>query len=112
MLVRGELEGELYLSQWLGFSDENGAGWAQPDAFLVQENLVVIFEMKLTQTESARAQLLSLYAPLIKEIFGLPCVCIQVCKNIRERPHHKITHPRELVFKPKPGMWTWHYLGA
>lgn len=111
MLQRGQIEGELFLGQWLCYSDANGIGYAQPDAFVVQEHLVVIFEAKLTQTDLARIQLLSLYAPLLKAIFNRPCVCIQVCKNLRAIPAKRIDAPQDLITHPRPGMWTWHYLG-
>lgn len=108
--AEGELPGELYLSQWIAYEDKNGQGFAQVDAFLVRDDLILLVEVKLTQTDYAKGQMLKLYLPLLKKIYQRPVVCLQVCKNLRRVPENKST-ALELVKNPKPGVWTWHWLG-
>ena len=74
---------ELLPSPWIYFLDINGKGWAQPDALLVHDNLVWIFEAKLTHTEDSVDQLLKLYVPLVKHIWpNKGHVAMEVCHNI------------------------------
>lgn len=106
-----KFEGELFIGQWLLFKDRHGYGKAQPDVYIVRSDLVVLIECKLTQTENAIPQLLSLYLPLIKELYHRPVVCIQACHNLRYVPKKLIEDPMELIKNPRPGVWTWHYIG-
>ena len=111
MLREGELEGELKLSQWISFGDENGAGWAQPDAYILMEDGILLIECKLTQSDTATPQLLSLYLPLLRKIYNLPILCLQVCHNLRYVPKKLVEGPRELLENPGPGVYVWHHLG-
>lgn len=104
--------GEFHYEQLLSFCDDNGAGWARPDIFIVWEDLILLIEVKLTQTEAAQEQLLGLYYPLLKMIYqDRTIVMVQACHNLRTKPRRKIAHPGELVAEPRRGIWTWHYLG-
>ncbi len=106
----GELEGELRLGQWILFADSNGPGWAQPDAFILMENRILLLEAKLTQTDSATPQLLSLYLPLLRKIYNLPILCVQVCRHLRYVPKKLVESPQEVLAKPGPGVFVWHFM--
>ena len=108
----GVLPGELRLSQWFLFSDSNGIGWAQTDAYLLtNDNRILLLEAKLTQTDSANPQLLSLYLPLLRHIYERPILCLQVCRNLRYLPPKLVDGPQELLDKPGAGVFTWHFRG-
>ena len=111
MIRDGELEGELRLSQWLLFADDNGIGWAQPDAYIIMKNGILLMECKLTQSDVATPQLLSLYLPLLRKIYNLPILCLQVCHNLRYVPKKIVEGPQELLEAPGPGVYVWHYIG-
>ncbi len=111
MLREGELEGELRLNQWLLFADENGIGWAQPDAFILMPSRILLIECKLTQSDVATPQLLSLYLPLLRKIYNLPILCLQACHNLRYVPKKLVEGPKELLESPGPGVFVWHFLG-
>ena len=51
MLKEGELSGDLNLSQWLFFTDINGLGWAQPDAYLLMENRILLNQTPLKRAD-------------------------------------------------------------
>jgi len=103
--------GELFVGQWLLFKDHHGYGKAQPDAYILRPELVVLIECKLTQADDAVPQLLNLYLPLIRGLYSRPVVCIQACHNLRYTPKKLIKDPIELIDSPRPGVWTWHYIG-
>ena len=107
----GELEGDLYLGQWVIYCDGSGVNWAQPDIYLIMRNYILLMECKLTQSDAATPQLLSLYLPLLRKIYNKPILCIQVCKNLRYVPKKMIESPQELLDAPGPGIFTWHHLG-
>lgn len=111
MIQNGELSGELCLNQWLLFADDNGVGWAQPDAYILMEKRILLMECKLTQSDVATPQLLSLYLPLLRKVYDLPILCLQVCHNLRYVPKRLVDGPRELLEAPGPGVFVWHYLG-
>ncbi len=111
LLRDGELEGELRLNQWIQFADDNGKGWAQPDAYLLMNSRILLIECKLTQSDNATPQLLSLYLPLLRKVYNLPILCLQVCHTLRYIPKKIVTGPQELLDLPGPGVFVWHYLG-
>ena len=111
MLRDGELDGELNLNQWILFADANGVGWAQPDAFVLMQDKILLLESKLTQSDTATPQLLSLYLPLLRKIYNLPILCLQVCHNLRYVPSKLVEGPEELLKAPGPGVFVWHFLG-
>ena len=111
MVQDDQLSGELRLNQWLLFADDNGIGWAQPDAYILMEKRILLIECKLTQSDVATPQLLSLYLPLLRKIYDLPILCLQVCHNLRYVPKRLVEGPRELLNDPGPGVFVWHYLG-
>ncbi len=105
------LDGELFLGQWILFNDKFGVGWAQPDAYILMEERIFLFEVKLTQSDSAVPQLLSLYLPLLRKIYNLPILCCQVCKNLRYIPKKLVETPQEVLANPGPGVFVWHFIG-
>ena len=106
----GRLEGELFIGQWIQFSDQYGISWAQPDAYILMENRILLLEAKLTQADSAVPQLLSLYLPLLRSIYELPILCIQVCRNLRYVPRKLVESPQEVLQNPGPGVFVWHFI--
>lgn len=107
----GRLDGELFLKQWILFADQSGIGWAQPDAYILMGNRILLLEAKLTQTDSATPQLLSLYLPLLRQIYNLPILCVQVCHNLRYIPKKIVESPQEVLKNPGPGVFVWHFIG-
>ena len=111
-LQRRNLGGQLFFQQWILFADSNGLGWAQPDAYVLWDDLLLLMEAKLTQNKDADAQLLSLYLPLLRRIYQVPILCLQVCKNLRTAPPKLVDGPEDLLSCPGPGVHTWHFLGG
>lgn len=100
---------EFCAAQWVQFSDEQGVSFAQPDAWIECKDMVLLFECKLTQSDGAEMQAMSLYAPLLEELLGKPVVGCQVFKNIRYRTGRMVESVEELL--GKSGYWLWHNLG-
>lgn len=111
MIKDGELSGVLHLGQWFLFSDQNGTGWAQADAYLVMKDKILLMECKLTQNDTAVAQMISLYLPILRYIYDLPVLCLQVCRNLHYVPSKFVESPQELIDNPGPGAYTWNLLG-
>lgn len=107
----GRLPGELHLGQWISYNDANGHGYAQPDAYLVADGHVLLAEVKLTQTDAAEQQLQRLYKPLLQQLYGLPVLCLQVCRRLRHVAKRPVSGPAELLAAPRPGTHTWHFRG-
>jgi len=108
---RRSLGGEICFQQWIMFADSNGLGWAQPDLYVLLDDLLLLIECKLTQSESAEDQLMRLYLPLLRDIYQMPTLCLQVCKNLRVVPRKLVDGPEDLMKFPGPGVYTWHYIG-
>lgn len=111
MLRRSLPSVPCYLSQWIEFEDLNGHGYAQPDAYLVLADKLLLFETKLSERDGAYAQL-RLYAELLEHIFELPSVRVQVCKSLRPGRRNEISGlARILEAEPGPVNYVWHWLG-
>ncbi len=111
LILSNDLDGELFLGQWIIYADQHGTGWAQPDAYLLMKDQILLLEIKLTQNDSAVPQLLSLYLPLLRHLYNLPILCGQVCRNLRYIPKKFVESPQEILAKPGPGVFTWHFIG-
>ena len=68
-------------SQWIHFSDINGYGYAQPDAFIEKDTFVLCIEIKLKENSVGYLQMFQLYRPLLEHIYKKPVYCLQICKN-------------------------------
>lgn len=55
--------------QWFEYRTEDGPGWCQTDLLLESANRVVVVEVKLTDLVAARAQLKTLYLPVLHAAF-------------------------------------------
>lgn len=112
LMARGDLVGELHLDQWLRFTDKNGTGYCQPDAYIVSDEAILLIEVKLTQTQTAHTQMLKLYLPLLRMMYEKPVVCLQIFKNARAviPAKWKIKHPEELQRFPERGVFNWQVL--
>lgn len=75
------LEPSFHYSQWIEFTDAGGSGFACPDIFIVLENKILLFEVKLTQTPNAVAQMRQLYEPLLACIFNYPIIRCEIYRN-------------------------------
>lgn len=85
--------GSILYQQWFSVEPSNLSKpqFFCPDLLLVGPRAVVLFEIKLTQTELAAAQLRR-YAPMIEEFFSLPTILCCVFKNLLQRPPALITN--------------------
>lgn len=102
---------ELISHQWFSFNDSNGGGCCEADHYLIHpRGFIILLECKLTQTDSAIDQMVKLYVPVLKEIYGMPVIPVQVCKNMRYQPDNLITDIEVLLKEPRMAVWTWHYL--
>jgi hypothetical protein len=73
----------LRVGQWLRFEDDSGKGWAQPDFYIPQPDLIWLFECKLTFRDEALDQLGKLYGPLLAGLYpGIPQHRIVVCRDL------------------------------
>lgn len=112
-IKEGELPAELISGQWFRFEDSRGPGYCQIDHYLICPGFIILIECKLTHTDYALDQMDKLYKIILEHIYQVPVVCVQVCKNLRRdrNPPDLITDISELVFKPRRGLHTWHYIG-
>jgi hypothetical protein len=89
----GAFPGTLCLGQWFRYADTGGNGCAQPDAYIVGDSGILLFECKLSYTPAAWPQLEELYKPILEFHYELPVACIQVCRNVSALAEgHKIIH--------------------
>jgi hypothetical protein len=72
--------GQLLFGQWFNY---NGS-YLCPDILLVTPSVVHIFEVKLTQTKMATAQLNG-YEKCLKEFFHLPTTKTQIFRNLVDK---------------------------
>lgn len=107
----GEINGELICNQWFQFEDANGVGLCQTDYFLICPGFIVLIECKLSQSTYAEDQMTKLYEPILRKVYGLPVICLQVFKNVRGHPHNSVLDIMDLIKYPRTGVFTWHYLG-
>jgi len=68
--------------QWFKFCDEGGIGYCQPDFLRVTPTVVLVMECKLTDVMEAKAQLLGLYLPVMRHLFGRPARGVIVARNL------------------------------
>lgn len=102
----------IVLSPWFAFTDDNGRGYAQPDALLICPDRVVIFEAKYTQRGSGYTQISLLYAPIIEHVYRKPFVGVQVCKVLQTSPGSSgIEFPEQALTEELGRLLTWHFLG-
>lgn len=100
---------ELIAEQWFSYEDDNGRSICQTDYYLLCDGFILLLECKLTQTDSAIAQMAKLYKPILEHIYEVPVICVQVCKNLRYRPPNAIRDIKQLIDDPRYGIHTWHF---
>lgn len=106
----GELPAQLVSGQWFNFCDANGYGYCQTDYYLICEGFIILLECKLTQTDFAETQMRKLYEPILRKVYGLPVVVVQVFKNIRYHPAAQIKDILDAIEYPRPETLSWHFL--
>ena len=99
------------MNQWISYIDKEGKGFAQTDFYIVEPTFILLFEMKLTYTESAFAQMKELYVPLLEKIYQVPVVTMQVCKILYKVPRYTSTPEEQLASPVFNANITWHYPG-
>ena len=110
-VAQGKIEAELKRGQWYGFHDYNGYGYCQTDLELHLDGYIILLEVKLTQTACAVSQLTELYLPVLKALYQVPVIPVQVCRAMREKPENLLRDIEDLIKRPAMLVWTWHYLG-
>ena len=110
--ARGDLGDKVTIvaGQWFSFTDDVGFGMCQADYYLMYPKFIILLECKLTQNDGAAEQMTKLYMPILKMIYGLPVIPVQVCKNLRYNPPDLLADISSLIKAPRHGVWTWHYL--
>ena len=110
-IIAGEINAKLVSNQWFAFEDSLGAGFCQTDHYLICDGFIVLIECKLSQSSYADDQMTKLYEPVLRAVYGLPVVCVQVFKNVRAYPKNSIMDILEIIKFPKAGVHNWHFLG-
>lgn len=76
----------LLIHQFIRYCDANGWGFAEPEAYLVGPREVVLFEVKLTDRETAWTQVEGCYAPLLEALYARPVRSAIIARALRGRP--------------------------
>lgn len=97
--------------EWIDFEDANGRGGAEPEAFAVLPNEVVLVEVKLTGCRYAHEQLGGLYAPLLSHIYRRPVRGLQICKAITADTPGPFVDSAEAFLTSSLSLATWHWPG-
>lgn len=90
-------------SPWIKY--RNGTkyfNFCQPDAIIFHEDRVIIIEIKLTHTRSARQKLISFYGPILQHIYPDHTQSyVQIYRNWRPRAHKEPYDINDLLKVPK-----------
>lgn len=76
------MQPSLLYHQWILFRDARGDGRCEPEAFVVGEREVLLYEVKLTGCRYGYEQLVGLYAPLLAHVYSLPVRSLQICRAV------------------------------
>lgn len=94
--------------QWIEYLDANGKGWAEPEAYYVAEDRIILVECKLTGGPGGREQLENLYAPLLSHIYKKPVHCLLICRNVTvETPGPYVASIEDFI-QQELMFGTWH----
>lgn len=96
--------------KWYKFLDANGVGFCSPDVLLPQQKLLLVLEVKLTDTPQAQEQLLDLYIPVLRQLWPGPIRGIVVAKSLTPASHSVCRSLREAITHPAPAP-VLHWLG-
>lgn len=77
----GFKEQPVHIQHCIHFSDDNGYRTVVPDAFVVLEKYVVLFEVKSQHMPETWWQCEKLYKPLLEELFSRPVFCVEIVKS-------------------------------
>jgi hypothetical protein len=98
--------------QWFEFWDANGHGYCQPDFILVEPGRVLVLEAKYTWVLEAHAQLMQLYAPVLRAVFKRPVIGVVVCKRLVPGARAAYTTLEEAIRWPVVGGAVLHWIGV
>ena len=70
-----------HIGEWIEYVDASGQRWCQPDAWVVGQRRLAVFEVKVNHSELAWWQLTKLYAPLLSQLYGMPVVPIELVRS-------------------------------
>lgn len=73
---------DLVYHEWLEYTDENGHGVAEPEAYVIRDGTVLLYEIKLVGCRYGHEQLSLLYAPLLAELHRLPVRGLQIARTL------------------------------
>jgi|SRR5882724_7764507 len=79
--VLGSKDRPIHIQHCIHFSDDNGYRTSIPDAFVVLEELVFLFEVKSQHMPETWWQCEKLYKPLLEELFQRPVFCVEIVRN-------------------------------
>lgn len=111
--------GTIHNEPWIRYTDTYGTHWCQPDAVLETYNLVLVTEVKLSlrRFKTAKAQLQSLYRPVLAKIFSKPVVTLIAFKHwtsdVEPDAFLPVDHPKNLLsdrITPHGQLRGWHYM--
>lgn len=72
----------VHYHEWVQYADRHGAGYCEPEAFIVLKDFVFLIECKRTGMLGGKLQLVELYAPCLEAIFKKPVRSLLVCKYV------------------------------
>lgn len=105
-------KGDFHVGQWIEYADASGRHYAQPDVYVVLDEITICIECKLTQSEAALFQIADLYRPLLTKIYGRPVVGVVACRNLVYDPGRwRIGAITEVLSHRQPDTFVWHWLG-
>lgn len=107
--LKERLKVPLNYHTWLRFTDANGTGHCEPEAFIELRDEIILFEMKLTGGHYGRLQMEGLYKPLLEFIYKKPVRCLMVCRNVTPATPRPLVHsPEEFMLGNLPfAVWQW-----
>jgi len=100
----------FHYHQWIEYNDASGHHFCEPELFVVLDDQIILFEVKLTGGEMGKRQLEGLYAPLLSFIFHRPVRCCLVCKwTTPDTPGPFFQTPDDFILS-RADFGTWHWL--
>lgn len=100
----------LKYHQWFHFSDVNGIGYCEPEAFVEFEDFIFLVECKLTGGPLGHLQMANLYEPVLRHHFKKPVRRLLIVKYLTPNTPRPLFGSPEAFLKSGQLMGTWHLL--